>query len=155
MKKKIVTALLITAALTLTACTAVQEMRGIYQGSDDDGDGGGNGGDDGNNGGDDGDDDGKDYQNVDLPEDELIILSHSSNGAWYVEDNGLLVYSDGTAFGYDFDKQEYRRYDFDDYIPDERRYELIREYVGSGSDYEKQNGRIYQAGIDEDLLKHF
>ena len=145
MKKKVVIALLAVTAVMLTACTAAHEMRGMYQGSDDGGDGGG----------DDGNDEDKEYLKTQLPEDELIILSHSSNGAWYVEDNGLLVYSDGTAFGYDFDKQEYRRYDFDDYIPDERRYELIREYVGSGSDYEKQNGRIYQAGIDEDLLKHF
>lgn len=150
MKKKTVIALLAVAALALTACTASQEMRGTYQGDD--------GGDDGNNGhdGNDGNDGGdEDYSNVELPENEMIILSHSTNGAWYIEDNGVFVYSDGTAYGFDFDKQEYGSYDFDDYIRDERRYELIRKYVGAGSDFEKQNGRIYLAGIDEDVLKHF
>ena len=33
-----------------------------------------------------------------------MILSHNTNGAWIVEDNGIFVYTDGTAYGFDFDK---------------------------------------------------
>lgn len=150
MKKSGMIVLPLMTALMLSACTSSPDMRGFYQGGDE------NIGDNGNNGNDDKDGNNDiDISNVKLPEEEIIILYEDANNAWFPVENGVFVCSDGTAFGYNFDKQDYGNYDFDEYIGSDRRYELIRRYVGPHTVYEKKNGRIYLAGIDEDLLKQF
>ncbi len=159
MKKRGMIALPLITALMLSACTSSPDMRGNYQGDDENiGDNGNNGNDDNNDNNGSDDKDGNidiDLSNVVLPKEEIMILYEDANNAWFPVEDGFFVYTDGTVFGYDFNKQDYGSYDCDEYIGSDRRYELIRKYVGPHTVYEKKNGRIYQAGIDEDLLKQF
>ena len=105
MKKQIRTFLLsgmaaILAVSSLTACTDSDQgkARGLYQDAADPADPA------------DPDKPGGSYY-ADIPEDELFLIVRNTNGAWYHEDNGFAVYTNGAVYGFNFDTTSWTEYD--------------------------------------------
>ncbi|MCR5249303.1 MAG: hypothetical protein K6E50_01710 [Lachnospiraceae bacterium] len=65
---------------------------------------------------------------ADLPENEILMISYSTNGAWYVEDQGYFVDTDGDVYGFDSSRESYNYHD-GEYMDLHSRLLLIREYT--------------------------
>ncbi|MBP5608550.1 MAG: hypothetical protein J6X66_09840, partial [Lachnospiraceae bacterium] len=129
------------AASLLTACTGSDEgkSRGLYQGSSEP------------DKPDKPDKPGISYYD-DIPEDELFLLIRNTNGAWYKEDNGYAIYTNGDVYGYCFDLESRNHYDGES-VDLEDALEYIRDNsepsCNLGMDFVKE-AYTYGVAIDPD-----
>ena len=117
MKKRIITGILgigLSAAV-LSACEGTEkpEGRGLFEGEE-------NGGED------------PDIKiEVDIPENEIFLLFENSNAAWYREDSGFFVDTNGKVYGYSFNRDSfvsYEDYGYGEGMSFMDKLELIRLY---------------------------